>query len=76
MKINERCFILGVQQKSNKAGEPYLIVSIADSTGVSYSIVSKNIELLQLEQFKPYDLQLELTNGKYGLKLDIVDIEE
>ena len=76
MKINERCFILGVLQKSNKAGEPYLIVSIADSTGVSYSIVSKNIELLQLEQFKPYDLQLELTNGKYGLKLDIVGIEE
>ena len=76
MKINERCFILGVQQKSNKAGEPYLIVSIADSTGVSYSIVSKNIELLQLEQFKPYDLQLELTNSKYGLKLDIVGIEE
>ena len=65
-----------VQQKSNKAGEPYLIVSIADSTGVSYSIVSKNIELLQLEQFKPYDLQLELTNGKYGLKLDIVGIGE
>ena len=76
MKINERCFILGVQQKSNKAGEPYLIVSIADSTGVSYSIVSKNIELLQLEQCKPYDLQLELTNGKYGLKLDIVGIGE
>ena len=76
MKINERCVILGVQQKSNKAGEPYLIVSIADSTGVSYSIVSKNIELLQLEQFKPYDLQLELTNGKYGLKLDIVGIGE
>ena len=76
MKINERCFILGVLQKSNKAGEPYLIVSIADSTGVSYSIVSKNIELLQLEQFKPYDLQLELTNGKYGLKLDIVGIGE
>ena len=76
MKINERCFILGVQQKSNKAGEPYLIVSIADSTGVSYSIISKNIELLQLEQFKPYDLQLELTNGKYGLKLDIVGIGE
>ena len=76
MKTNERCFILGVQQKSNKAGEPYLIVSIADSTGVSYSIVSKNIELLQLEQFKPYDLQLELTNGKYGLKLDIVGIGE
>ena len=76
MKINERCFILGVQQKSNKAGEPYLIVSIADSTGVSYSIVSKNIELLQLEQFKPYDLQLELTNSKYGLKLDIVGVSQ
>ena len=76
MKINERCFILGVQQKSNKAGEPYLIVSIADSTGVSYSIVSKNLELMQLEQFKPYDLQLELTNSKYGLKLDIVGVEE
>ena len=76
MKINERCFILGVQQKSNKAGEPYLIVSIADSTGVSYSIVSKNLELMQLEQFKPYDLQLELTNSKYGLKLDIVGIGE
>ena len=76
MRINERCFILGVQQKSNKAGEPYLIVNIADSTGTSYSIVSKNLELMQLEQFKPYDLQLELTNGKYGLKLDIVGMSQ
>ena len=74
MRINERCFILGVLQKSNKTGEPYLIVNIADSTGVSYSIATKNIELLQLEQFQPYNLQLELTNGKYGLKLDIVSI--
>lgn len=48
MLINERCFILGVQQKINKSNEPYLIVNIADSTGISYSIVSKNIELLQL----------------------------
>ena len=76
MKINERCFILGVQQKNNKTGEPYLVINIADSTGVSYSIVSKNLELMQLEQFKPYDLQLELTNTKYGLKLDIVGIAE
>ena len=76
MKINERCFILGVLQKNNETGEPYLVINIADSTGVSYSIVSKNLELMQLEQFKPYDLQLELTNGKYGLKLDIVGIGE
>ena len=76
MIINERCFVLGVQQKINKSNEPYLIVNIADSTGISYSIVSKNIELLQLEQFQPYNLQLELTNNKFGLKLDIVGIEE
>lgn len=76
MIINERCFVLGVQQKSNKSNEPYLIVNIADSTGISYSIATKNIELLQLEQFQPYNLQLELTNGKYGLKLDIIGIEE
>ena len=43
MRINEKCFILGIQQKSNKSGEPYLIVNIADSTGVSYSIATKNI---------------------------------
>lgn len=76
MRINERCFVLGIQQKSNKAGEPYLIINIADSTGISYSIVSKNIELLQLEQFQPYNLQLELTNNKFGLKLDIVGISQ
>ena len=75
MRINERCFILGVLQKNNKTGEPYLVINIADSTGVSYSIVSKNLELMQLEQFKPYNLQLELTNDKYGLKLNIVGIE-
>ena len=76
MRIKERCFVLGIQQKSNKAGEPYLIINIADSTGISYSIVSKNIELLQLEQFQPYNLQLELTNNKFGLKLDIVGISQ
>ena len=75
MRINERCFILGIQQKSNKSGEPYLIVNIADSTGTSYSIVSKNLELMQWEQFKPYNLPLELANSQYGLKLDIVGIE-
>ena len=74
MKFKERCFVLGIQQKSNKAGEPYLIINIADSTGISYSIASKNIELLQLEQFQPYNLQLELVNGKFGLKLDIIGI--
>ena len=74
MRIKERCFVLGIQQKSNKVGEPYLIVNIADSTGISYSIASKNIELLQLEQFQPYNLMLELTNGKFGLKLDIIGI--
>lgn len=76
MRINERCFVLGIQQKSNKSGEPYLIVNIADSTGISYSIISKNLELMQLEQFQPYNLQLELTNDKYGLKLNIVGITE
>ena len=71
MLIKERCFILGIQQKHGKNGD-YLIVNIADSSGTSYSIATKNIELLQLGQFKAYVLELELTNSKYGLKLDIV----
>ena len=76
MKINQSCFILGVQQKTNKDGEGYLIVNIADMEGITYSIVTKEFELMKLEQFKQYNLQLQLTNGKYGMKLDIIGINE
>ena len=54
MKINQTCFILGVQQKTNRDGEGYLIVNIADMEGITYSVITKEFELMKLEQFTPF----------------------
>ncbi|MBI6042189.1 hypothetical protein [Clostridium perfringens] len=74
MLIQQKCFVLGVNQKTSKKGDNYLMVNLADSQGVSFSIMSKDIELLKLNQFQAYDMELELSNTKYGLQLTIKSV--
>ena len=75
MKIRENCFLLGIQKRTNKNKENYLIVILADSDGNSYNIVTKDMRYENLDCFKPYTVDLILSNNKYGMKLDITNIE-
>lgn len=76
MKFKNEVFILSVQAKENRNKEPYVILNIADTEGNTFQIVSKNLELLGLQQFTKYTANLELINSKYGYHISIVDIEE
>lgn len=76
MKFKNDVFILSVQAKENKNKEPYVILNIADTDGNTFQIISKELDLLRLQQFTKYSAELELTNSKYGLKLGIIGIEE
>ena len=76
MKFKNDVFVLSVQARENKNKEPYVILNIADTDGNTFQIVSKELDLLKLQQFTKYSAELELTNSKYGLKLNIIGIEE
>lgn len=76
MKFKNEVFILSVQAKENKNKEPYVILNISDTEGNTFQIVSKELDLLRLQQFTKYTADLELTNSKYGYHINIIDIEE
>ena len=76
MKFKNDVFILSVQARENKNKEPYVILNIADTDGNTFQIVSKELDLLKLQQFTKYSAELELTNSKYGYHISIIGIEE
>lgn len=76
MKFKNDVFILSVQAKENKNKEPYVILNIADLDGNTFQIISKELDLLKLQQFTKYSAELELTNSKYGYHISIIGIEE
>ena len=76
MKINENLFLLSVQKKiNNKTGEMYLILTIADTEGNTFAVMTKQLKYEVLETFRPYCMELELSNSKYGMRLQIINIE-
>ena len=75
MKFKNDVFVLSVQAKENKNKEPYVILNIADLEGNTFQLVSKDLDLLKLQQFTKYTADLELTNSKYGYHINIVGIE-
>ena len=76
MKFKNDVFILSVQARENKNKEPYVILNIADTDGNTFQIISKELDLLKLQQFTKYAAELELTNSKYGYHISIIGIEE
>ena len=77
MKIEENLFLLSVQKKiNNKTGEMYLILTIADTEGNTFAVITKQLKYETLESFRPYCMELELSNSKYGMRLQIENIEE
>ena len=67
-------FLLGVKEKENKNKEKYLIVSLADTEGNNYPVMSKELSYKELDSFKPYNVVLTLSNSAYGLRLTIDSI--
>ena len=79
MKINKvEVIISKVELKKNTKGEAYLTIDFLDKeTGDGFNIISKNIELMsKIKAMCKYSVNLNLTSSRYGLKLDIVSIEE
>lgn len=76
MKISETLFLLGITKRINKkTGEMYLIMHIADSNGSNFDIMTKQLKYESLESFRPYHMTLELSNSKFGMRLQIESIE-
>ena len=79
MKINKAEVIITKSElKKSSKGEAYLSIDFLDmSSGDGFNVISKNIELMsKVKQMCKYVINLNLTSSKYGLKLDIVSIEE
>ena len=79
MKINQiEVIISKLELRKNSKGEAYLSIDFLDmETGDGFNVISKNIELMsKVKQMCKYSVNLNLTSSRYGLKLDIVSIEE
>ena len=79
MKINKAEVIITKSElKKNSKGEAYLSIDFLDmETGDGFNVISKNIELMsKVKQMCKYVINLNLTSSKYGLRLEIVSIEE
>lgn len=79
MKINKAEVIITKSElKKNSKGEAYLTIDFLDmETGDGFNVISKNIELMsKVKQMCKYVINLNLTSSKYGLRLEIVSIEE
>lgn len=74
MKINDvNVLVTKVEVKENKEGKGYVIINLLDLvSGDNFQIVSKDLELLgKLKAMTKFRIDFDLTNTKYGLKLDI-----
>lgn len=74
MKLsNIEMLVSKVEVKKNKKEEAYLLIDMLDlATGDSFQLVDKNIELMQkLKTMTKYQLDLNLSSSKFGLRLEI-----
>lgn len=67
-----------IEPKKNKNNDAYVLIDILDiNTGDSFNLMSKDLEVLsKLKPMNKYELDLNLSSSKYGLKLDIENIKE
>lgn len=74
MKIkNVDVLVTKVEVKENKEGKGYLVINLLDLvSGDNFQIINKELELLgKLKPMTKFKIDFDLTNTKYGLKLDI-----
>ena len=73
MNIQNNLFLIGINQSQNK--KPYLILNLCDSTSNIFHVVDKNLEHTNLELFKLYTCELEVSSSeKYGIMINLLNI--
>lgn len=78
MKVKSEFLIAKTEVKTREDKTQYLMLSILDlGSGDVFDIVHKNIEdYAKLKPMTKVDLEVDISNSKYGLKLAIVEIGE
>lgn len=78
MKINDiTVLITKVEPRKNKEGADYIALSFLDlGSGDNFDIVSKDIELIKLKPMTKYKVNLNLSNSKYGMRLEFDNVNE
>ena len=72
MNIQNNLFLIGIQQNQKKN---YLILNLCDSTSNIFHVVDKNLDQNNLNIFKIYTCELEITcNEKYGIMINLLNI--
>lgn len=77
MKLNNVDVLCSkIELKQNKEGQAYLLIDLLDIvSGDSFNLMSKNIELMKkLKAMNKYNVTLNLTSSRYGLKLDLEEV--
>lgn len=76
MRIETSIMILKIDPKTNKDNQDYLTISFADTTdGNSYNVISKDMRYTNLKPFTQYKGTFTLHSTKYGLVLQVENIE-
>lgn len=77
MRINAEALITKVEPKKSKEGADYLSISFLDlNSGDNFQVISKEIEYIKLNVMTKYNIKLNLSSSKFGLKLDIEEVGE
>ena len=72
MNIQNNLFLIRIQQKQKKN---YLILNLCDSTSNIFHVVDKNLDHTNLDLFKLYTCELEITcTEKYGIMINLLNI--
>lgn len=73
MKINSvEVLITKITHRKTKDGVEYISLSFLDlSSGDNFNVVSKDMEMIKIKPMTRYEMDLDLTDSKYGLKLEI-----
>lgn len=76
MKIdNVEVMILKTEKKENKEHIPYIALSLAiTEDGTVFDLISKDMKLTKLEPFSKHIINLDLSNGRYGMKLSLAEV--
>lgn len=79
MKINTDVLVTKIEAKKRKdTTEQYLMISFLDINGGDvFDVIEKDIEMLvKIQPMTKYNMDLQLSSSKYGLKLSIINLNK
>lgn len=76
MKINNKeVLITKIEAKKNKEGSDYISISFLDLlSGDNFNVITKDIEYMKLKPMTKYNINLNLSSNRYGIKLEFEGI--